>query len=103
MAEKNIFYDFIEDPVQAEMLYVKSYLSSLVVEIIYQKKWTQSEAAAALGVAQPRISEIKQAKLEKFSVDFLMTILIKLGYKLKVEFDPSSKNKPISISLQIKK
>ena len=103
MAEKNFFYDLTEDPVQAEILHIKSYLSSLVVDVIANKKWTQAEAAAVLGIAQPRISEIKQAKLDKYSVDFLLSILVQLGYGLTVNFTPKSKKKPIQFALQLRK
>ena len=100
MIEKNIFQDFIEDSVHAEMLHIKSYLASLVVEVIAQQKWTQSKAAEELSIAQPRISEIKQAKLEKFSVDFLLTILAKLGYRFEIGFTPKNLKKPIQVTLK---
>lgn len=99
MAEKNIFNEFIEDPGLADALYLKSYLAALVVELIAEKKWTQTEAAKHLDIKQPRISEIKQAKLDKFSVDFLLLLLAKLDYKLEIEFAPRKLKKPIKVSL----
>lgn len=99
MAEKNIFHEFIEDAGLAEALHLKSYLAALVVELIAQKKWTQTEAAEILGVKQPRISEIKQAKLDKFSVDFLLLLLSKLDYKIEIDFTPKKLKKPIKVSL----
>lgn len=99
MAEKNIFNEFIEDSGRAEALHLKSYLAALVVALIASKKWNQTEAAKHLDVKQPRISEIKQAKLDKFSVDFLLQLLAKLGYRLELDFNPQKLKKPIKISL----
>lgn len=102
MAELNIYHDFIEDPVQAELFHIKAYLAALVVELIAQRDWKQADAAKALGVAQPRISEIRKAKLEKFSVDFLLSLLVKLGYQFDIDFTPKSIKKPIKVALRIK-
>lgn len=103
MAELNIYHDFIEDSVQAELFHIKAYLAALVVELIAQKNWKQAEAAQALGVAQPRISEIRKAKLDKFSVDFLLSLLVKLGYQFDIDFTPKSSKKPMKVALHLKK
>lgn len=100
MAEKNIFHEFITDPGLAEIYYIKSYLAALVVELIAKKDWTQTEAAERLGVKQPRISEIKKAKLDKFSVDFLLLLLVKLDYRFDIDFTPKRSRKPMTISLR---
>lgn len=102
MAEPNIYHDFIEDPVQAELFHIKAYLAALVVELISLKGWKQAEAAIALGVAQPRISEIRKAKLEKFSVDFLLALLVKLGYQFDIDFTPKSSKKPMKLAVRSK-
>lgn len=78
---------------------LKSCLAALVVKIIADKGWTQPAAAAYLEVQQSRISDIKQAKLYKFSVDCLLEILIKLGYRLESEFTPQKLKKPLKISV----
>ncbi len=44
-----------------------------------RKKWTQRQAAAALNVAQPRISEIMTLRIDKFSVELLLKYLDRLG------------------------
>jgi len=99
MAEKNIFNDLEVAPDLVEILHLKSYLSALVVALISEKKWTQTEAAKHLGVKQPRISEIKHAQLEKFSVDFLLQLLSKLDYRIDIEFSPHRLKKPIKMAL----
>ena len=48
---------------------------------------TQTEAAAALGVAQARISEIKNGRLSKFSSDLLIRLAARAG--VEVPLSPS--------------
>ena len=55
-----------------------------VAECIKQKGWTQADAAQFLGVGQPRISDVVQGRVERFSVDMLMTWLTKLGKDVSV-------------------
>jgi len=50
-----------------------------VAAAIREKGWTQGEAADFLGVGQPRISDVVQGRIDRFSVDTLMTWLQKLG------------------------
>jgi len=102
MAEKNLFHDLADDLGQAENLHLKSFLAALIVNLIAQKKWTQTEAAKYLGVKQPRISEIKNAQLTKFSVDFLLQLLSKLNYRIDIDFNPHKQKKPITVSLVLK-
>jgi len=55
-----------------------------VAEVIREKGWTQGEAAAFLGVGQPRISDVVKGRIDRFSVDTLMTWLQKLGKDVSV-------------------
>lgn len=49
-------------------------------DMIEMKGWTQKEAANFLGVTQPRISNLKQGKISKFSVDMLISMMVKMGF-----------------------
>ena len=56
--------------------------SSLMTQLINEIKtqgWTQREAADRLGVTQPRISDLFQGKLSKFSLDALVNMLGAMG------------------------
>lgn len=44
-----------------------------------KRKWNQRQAAEALNVAQPRISEIMTLRIDKFSVELLLKYLDRLG------------------------
>lgn len=50
-----------------------------VSEAIAKRQWTQSEAATFLGVGQPRISDLMQGRVDRFTVDMLLNWLQKLG------------------------
>jgi predicted XRE-type DNA-binding protein len=44
--------------------------------------WNQTEAARALGVTQPRISDLYRSKIDRFSVDTLIDLLFKSGIEV---------------------
>jgi predicted XRE-type DNA-binding protein len=47
--------------------------------------WTQNEAAKQLGITQPRVSDLLNGKLSKFSLDALVNILAVLGSDVKLK------------------
>jgi predicted XRE-type DNA-binding protein len=80
----NVFADLGFDPAEAENLLVRSKLMAEIKSYIESGKLTQAEAAKRFGVAQPRISEIYQGKVELFSVDKLINMLARVGRQVKV-------------------
>ena len=46
--------------------------------------WNQSQAARALGVTQPRISDLLRGKIDRFSVDTLVDLLFRSGVEVSV-------------------
>ncbi len=83
-ASDNIFKDLGFDDEEAANLIVRSDLISQIKRIIKERDWTQIQAAKALGVQQPRVSDLFQGHIGEFSVDMLMSWLIKLGYDVHV-------------------
>lgn len=47
---------------------------------------TQTEAAERLGVTQARVSELVRGKWKKFSLDMLLTLAIKAGMPVHLEW-----------------
>jgi predicted XRE-type DNA-binding protein len=47
--------------------------------------WTQNEAAKQLGITQPRVSDLLNGKLSKFSLDTLVNMLAVLGSDVKLK------------------
>ena len=52
-----------------------------------KQKLTQAKAAKLLGVAQPRISDIKRGKIQLFTIDVLVNMLMKLGKPVSLVID----------------
>lgn len=77
----NVFADLGYDSETAELLRFKGRLLSAVSAYV-STFTTQAEAAEALGVSRPRISEIRNGHLDKFSADLLLTYCHRAGLRL---------------------
>lgn len=77
----NVFVDLGYDPEEAELLRFKSRLLSALGAFVAEFG-TQAEAAEALGASRPRISEIKNGHLDKFSTDLLLTYCHRAGLRI---------------------
>ena len=64
-------------------------------DIVEEKGWKQAEAAVALKLTQPGVSELLQGKIDKFSIDLLMTCLHRVGFR----FKPMYENSKLSIEV----
>ena len=53
-------------------------------KLIVERKWTQAQAADEMGVSQPRISDLVNNKSDRFSLDMLVTMLVRVGVKVEV-------------------
>lgn len=100
MNEQNIFALFCDDPVAYNMKGLKAKLAITLVELIRRKGWSQKQAASELSVTQPRISNVFNGRLDKFSIDSLIEMLVRTGYKLEVSFDPENLQSPLSFELK---
>jgi predicted XRE-type DNA-binding protein len=75
-----------ETPEVASKSVLKVDLTIMIRDIIEQQDWTQKEAAERLGVSQPRISDLVNGKIDKFTLDRLFSMLDKLGFRAKFTF-----------------
>ncbi|MFT5133384.1 MAG: putative XRE-type DNA-binding protein [Gammaproteobacteria bacterium] len=80
----NVFADLGFEQVEAENLLVRSKLMAAIKTYIESEGITQAEAAERFKVAQPRVSEIYQGKIELFSVDKLINMLSRVGQHVEV-------------------
>jgi predicted XRE-type DNA-binding protein len=78
----NVFADL--DLPQADELLAKAELTSKIVAEIQRRRLTQSQAAAILGIDQPKVSALKQGKLSGFSIERLMRFLVLLGCDVEI-------------------
>ncbi|MES1023654.1 helix-turn-helix transcriptional regulator [Gloeocapsa sp. BRSZ] len=84
------FYDSpfhaTEPPEIASKSVLKADMTIMLRDIIEQQGWTQAEAAQILGVNQPRISDLINGKIDKFTLDALFSMLDKLGFRAEFTF-----------------
>ena len=58
----------IETPAVASKSVLKADMTIMIRDIIEQQGWTQKEAAERLRVTQPRISDVVNGKIGKFTL-----------------------------------
>ena len=93
----NVFAD-LGLPDAAE-LQTKVRLCAALNMIVERQRLTQAEAAAALGINQPKVSALLNYKLEGFSVERLMRFLMALGQDVEilVKAKPRSRSARIAV------
>jgi predicted XRE-type DNA-binding protein len=92
----NIFDAITDNQEEANELQTRADLMLVIRDIVNDNNWKQGEAAERMALTQPRVSDLLNGKIEKFSIDLLMTCLFRLGYR----FKPIYKNKRLTISVK---
>ena len=72
----------------------------VLVNLIRKQNWSQAEAARQLKVSQPRMSNLFKGQLDKFSIDTLLEMIMGIGYKLDMDFDPNNDDEPLELTLK---
>lgn len=84
---KNVFKEIGFNNAESANLEARSALMILLEKEIKKLNLSQLEVAKRLGVKPPRISELMNGKIDKFSLDLLIVYLARLGkavdFKLK--------------------
>ncbi len=78
----NVFRD-LGDP-NAEVLQLKAILASKIIEVLDEQKISVRRAHEVTGFAAADFSRVRQAKLQRFTVDRLMQMLAKLDQEVEV-------------------
>lgn len=81
----NVFADLGFDDAEAQVLALRADLMAQVEKTIKARKLTQVAASKVLGVSQSRVSDLARGKVEKFSLDMLVTFAAKLGKPAKIK------------------
>jgi len=68
----------------------RSELMGKLSELIRVQGWTQKEAAARLGVTQPRISDLTRGKIELFSLDTLVDMAAVAGMRPQIVLESAA-------------
>ena len=98
---RNVFYDIKGSVEEAANLTARSMLMIAIGERIKAQRWTQIEAADALRLTQPRVSDLVNGKLHKFSLDALVNMLPAVGLTFNVH--PIGTNPPARLKVSPQK
>lgn len=80
-------WDAIEDtPQEAANMKARSALMMAIQEYLRANNLSQVEAAALLGVTQPRVSDLMRGKIDLFSADVLINMLAAAGQEVVIRF-----------------
>jgi predicted XRE-type DNA-binding protein len=90
----NVFADL--NLPQADDLLVKAELAAKIIAEIQRQRMTQIQAAAILGIDQPKISALKQGKLSGFSIERLMRLLLALGRDIEITVKGRAKSRSVA-------
>jgi len=87
--ERQVFenvWDALEDtPEEAANMTMRSNLLIAIEQKVRSWKVTQAEAARRLGLTQPRLNDLLKGKIDKFSLDALISLAIKAGLALRLD------------------
>src|SRR2546422_3047205 len=77
----------------ADDLLAKAELAAKIIAEIQRRRLTRSQAAAILGIDQPKVSALKQGKLSGFSIERLMRLLLVLGRDIEITVKGKSESR----------
>lgn len=80
----------------AEERLAKAVLAQKIAMILGKKRLTQVQAAAVLGVDQPKVSALLCGRLNKFSMEKLMQFLLLLGKDVSITIRPRRRTRTLS-------
>lgn len=66
-------------------------LIKIIAQLISKQYTTQEKAANALKIDQPKVSQINRSRVEGFSLEYLLNLLIALGQDINVRIKHNSK------------
>ena len=80
----NVFADIGFSSDEAQNLQLRSDLMSRIERFVKRSGMTQTEAARALGVTQPRLNDLLRGRIDKFSLDALVNMLGRAGMRVEL-------------------
>ncbi len=80
----NVWDALSDSPEEAATMKIRSDVMIAIHDAIRAWDTTQAKAAGRLGVTQPRLNDLLQGKINKFSLDALLTLAGRAGLKVKI-------------------
>jgi predicted XRE-type DNA-binding protein len=90
----NVFADL--EMADAEGMLAKAELAQQIGSILQKRRLTQVQAAAILGVDQPKVSALLCGRLSRFSIEKLLQFLLLLGKDVAITIKPRQRIRPKS-------
>ena len=80
----NVFLDLGFPPHEAQSLFLRSHLMIEIEKLIKTRRLSRERAARRLGVTQTRLNQLRTHKIEKFSLDDLVSMLGHAGMRVEM-------------------
>jgi len=90
---ENLFESFGISPGSARNLQIRSTLMIELAKFIKRRRMTQVQAASYFEVSQPYISDLLNGRIDRISIDKLVTMLDRAGQRVTVKVS-RSQNRP---------
>jgi len=90
----NVFAD-LKLP-DADDLLAKAELAAKIIAEIQRRRMTQTQAAAMMGIDQPKISALKQGRLSGFSIERLMRLLLLMGRDIEITVRDKARSRSVA-------
>ena len=74
---------------EADAMLLKAQLVTKIGEIIQAHGWSQQQAAAVLGLTQPKLSNLLRGRFRGISETKLLDCLVHLGYDVQIVVGPA--------------
>jgi predicted XRE-type DNA-binding protein len=84
-------WDALEDsPEEAATMTMRSNVMIAIMEKVRSWNTTQARAARRLGITQPRLNDLLHGKINKFSLDTLLTLATRAGLKVRIDLQSAA-------------
>jgi predicted XRE-type DNA-binding protein len=82
---KDVFDALADTSAEALNMKIRADLMIQINQLINDKGWSQKETAKYLNVTQPRVSDLLNGKLSKFSLDMLVNMSSAIGQNIELK------------------
>lgn len=82
----DVFDAITDSPAEAANMKARADLLSAIKQRVSSWQLAQGAAAARLGITRPRLNDLLQGKLDKFSLDALVNLAAASGMVLEMKF-----------------
>ncbi|GAB4223429.1 MAG: helix-turn-helix domain-containing protein [Gammaproteobacteria bacterium] len=85
--DNSVFDDLGFDKNLSGNLQIRAALMRVIINYIREENITQTEAAERFGITQPRVSDLIRGKINLFTIDMLITVLSRVGFKVSLNVE----------------